>query len=237
MPLYTYTKRKKFNKVLVVKIFSIFLIGLGVLMMTWVLIPILSFNLIYGYKFGETVSPLPDPVPGINNTRPYSEILGLTRTDYTKASVWFPKQPSLPQKTIVTASYLLDIPKLKINDAVVKINSEDLSKSLVHFTGPQPGELGNIVIFGHSTIPWLYNTKDYKTIFTKLPDLTNGDDIYLKNDHISYRYKIIQMRIVSPDNLSVLDQDIDSSYVTLVTCVPPGTFFKRLIVKGRLISI
>jgi sortase A len=41
-----------------------------------------------------------------------------------------------------------------------------------------PGEYGNIVIFGHSTLPQLYNPKDYKTIFTYLPSLEKKDHIF-----------------------------------------------------------
>jgi len=39
---------------------------------------------------------------------------------------------------------------------------------------------------------------------------------------------------VSPRDLSILAQRYDDSYLTLITCVPPGTYFKRLIVRARL---
>lgn len=236
MPLYRYTKKKGLDARLLVKMLSAILIFTGIAMMSWVMYPILSFNITYANKFGELVSPLPEKVTGEDLSGDLVRILGISQTDFTKASVWFPKAPEVP-RDVTLSDYSLTIPKLNIIDAYVKINGEDLAKSLIHFTGPQPGEKGNLVIFGHSTIPWLYNPKDYKTIFTKLPDLKINDEILLTSDKITYTYRISEMKIVSPDNLSVLNQAENNTVLTLITCVPPGTYFKRLVVKGILESI
>ena len=45
------------------------------------------------------------------------------------------------------------------------------------------------------------------------------------------------MYITSPKDLKVLDQNVNEEILTLVTCVPPGTYFKRFIVKARLEKI
>jgi len=39
------------------------------------------------------------------------------------------------------------------------------------------------------------------------------------------------------DKISVLEQKYDASYLTLVTCVPPGTYWKRLVVKAKLVQL
>jgi len=41
---------------------------------------------------------------------------------------------------------------------------------------------------------------------------------------------------VEPEDLSILEQRFDDSYLTLVTCVPPGTYLRRLVVRARLVK-
>ena len=99
-----------------------------------------------------------------------------------------------------------------------------------------PPDNGNAVIFGHSTLPQLYAEGNYKTIFTFLYKLTVGDEIIVTSTNITYKYRIENISVVDPDNTSVLEQSFDDSYITLITCTPPGTIWKRLVVKARLIK-
>ncbi|MCS6956403.1 MAG: sortase, partial [Patescibacteria group bacterium] len=156
--------------------------------------------------------------------------------DFTQASIWF---PSIGNNRLTTTfsvkEYYLSIPKLNINEAKVIVGAEDLSTSLVHYLPESlPGEYGNVVILGHSTLPQLYNVKDYKTIFTFLPSLEKGDIIKIKINDIEYQYVVYDMFIVNPEETSVLKQQKDGSYLTLITCVPPGTYLRRLVVKAKL---
>lgn len=234
MALYSYVKVKHSRRKKIASLVSLILIFSGSSILIWVLYPILAFELFYSPKFVKLISPVSPEIIQQSQIFEYSQVLGTTNTDFTKASVWFPKAINI-KLAVSTSSYNLSIPKLRINNATVMVGGEDLSKSLIHFTGPQPGNYGNPVIFGHSTIPWLYNPQDYKTIFSKLPDLERGDDIFITSDNITYRYQVIDMRVTSPDDLTVLEQNYDSAYITLVTCVPPGTYLKRLVVKGKLV--
>jgi len=236
MALYTYVhKRHKKNKTVAIVI-SIVLLTSGLGLLIWSLLPILMFELYYGPQFGNILTPLPDTsVSSISERLP--KILGFNIIDYTQASVWFPKATGIPpvaSESQGTESYSLSIPKLGIDNANVVVGGDDLTKSLVHFVGPLPGANGNPVIFGHSTLPFLYDPKNYKTIFTKLPNLKKGDEILVRSDSIQYRYIVSDMKITSPDDLSVLNQTYDGSYLTLITCVPPGTTFNRFIVKTKL---
>ena len=90
------------------------------------------------------------------------------------------------------------------------------------------------MIFGHSTLPQLFNAKDYKTIFANAYKLKNGDIIYATVKGVKYSYKIFKTIVVDPSDTSALEQDYDNSYLTLVTCTPPGTTWKRLVIKSRL---
>ena len=56
-------------------------------------------------------------------------------------------------------------------------------------------------------------------------------------DGVAYRYVIYEMVVTDPNDLSVLEQRFDDSYITLVTCVPPGTYWKRLNVKAKLATL
>ena len=239
MALYSYIKEVKAKQVKkrkrrVASIISLGCIGSGLIILIWVLYPILAFDLVYASKFEDLVRPMPEPVIRPALASEISEVLG-TMTDYTKASAWFPKAVNLKLATSNSA-YALSIPRFGINNAHVAVGGESLDNSLIHFTGPLPGNYGNPVIFGHSTLPFLYNPQNYKTIFTHLPDFDRGDDIYTTVDNVTFHYKVDSMKIVTPDDLAVLEQNYDSSYITLVTCVPPGTYIKRLVVKGKLVS-
>lgn len=156
--------------------------------------------------------------------------------DYTEASLWFPSvSKGVNLSALTVKSYNLSIPKLNINNAKVTVGGEDLSKSLIHYVPKSlPGEYGNVVIFGHSTLPQLYNPKDYKTIFTYLPSLDKGDIIKIKMNDAEYEYQVYDMFVINPDEISVLDQQKDGSYLTLITCVPPGTWLQRFVIKAKL---
>lgn len=253
MALYSYLKKKPSTKSKIVKYFSLTSIIVGIAIIVSILYPIVSFDVVYGYKFVNIVTPLPNDSPVQIRTQGLShsylkDNLNLrtdstnfytsfnSKIDYTKARFWFPKArvERLPSST---TDYLLDIPKFGIFAAKVKVGGDDLTKSLIHFTGPLPGNYGNPTIFGHSTIPFLYNPSDYKTIFSKLPDFEKGDDIWVKVNNITYQYKVYDMKVVSPDNLEVFKQDFNSPYITLITCVPLGTYRDRLVVRARLEKI
>lgn len=237
MALYSYIKIRSSRSRTVASILSIVFLISGIGLLIWVLYPILDFELFYAPRFTSLINPIPNEV--IKNAyaqNPVQDNNANDDTDYTKASVWFPKAENVRLATTYT-TYSLSVPKVGIKNATVKIGEEDLSKSLVQFTGPLPPSYGNPVIFGHSTLLWFYNPKDYTTIFSKLPDLTTGDDILVTVDSVTYRYKVYDMKVVYPDDLSVLDQNFSFPNITLVTCVPQGTYLKRLIVKGKLVKI
>lgn len=236
MALYSYVKVSFTRARKIASIISIACITAGIGILVWVLYPILSFEIFYAPRLTGLVRPIPNEV--IKNTiaSDLPAVLGSQTTDYTRASTWFPKAVNLKLATSTT-TYTISIPKVGIENANVVVGGEDLTRSLIHFAGPLPGNYGNPVIFGHSTLLWFYNPKDYKTIFSKLPELKINDVFSVTLDNITYRYKIYEMKIVTPDDLSVLDQDYNSANITLVTCVPPGTYLKRLVVRARLEKI
>jgi len=160
-----------------------------------------------------------------------------TVVDYSQPKAWFPLSRELPASSSNISRYHLSIPELNIKNALVKMEDKDLMTGLVHYPGTAlPGQYGNTVIFGHSVLPQFFNPKDYKTIFSTLPTLNERDEIFLDFDGIVYRYKIYKMVEVTPEDVSVLEQQYDNQYLSLITCVPPGTYLRRLVVRARLVN-
>lgn len=133
--------------------------------------------------------------------------------------------------------FYLTVPKLKIEDAVVQVDSLKFDKTLAHFPGTAlPGQTGNVFITGHSVLPQFANPKNYREIFTQLSDLEIGDDIEVKLNDKVYRYTVQYSRVVDPKETSVLAPiSANGRNLTLMTCVPPGTSLKRLVVIASLI--
>jgi sortase A len=204
----------------------------GLFLLSFAIVPISYYQFFISPKFNEMVKPVPDKV----SATAQSQILGEeTNLDMTKASNWFPAAPRLDQRPSKITSYSLSIPKLKIKNAVVEIGGEDLKKSLIQYGGTAfPGQFGSTVVFGHSNLPQISRPDDYKSIFTTLPELKKGDVILVYFDGVNYRYVVEEMAEVKPDDISVLEQRYDDSYLTLITCVPPGTYLRRLVVRARL---
>lgn len=215
------------------KILIAILLLAGSSFLTLAIFPIIKFQFEYSGKFKQIID------PSSSQTSRSSSVLG-DNTDYTQLSNWFVNTQDnlLPATQINNSSvstYYLSIPKLKIKDAVVTLGSMDLEKSLIQY--PQtalPGQLGNTVIFGHSVLPQFFNSKNYLTIFSTLYKLEQGDEIDLQYDRSTYKYVVEEMYEVQPTNLSVLEQHFDDKTLTLITCSPPGTYIRRLIIKATL---
>ena len=155
-------------------------------------------------------------------------------TDYTDARKWYPSlsNNNAPQDV---SKYTISIPKLKIDKAEVSTKDYDLTQHLVQYFGTSiPGQNGTAIIFGHSTIPSWFDPKNYKTIFSTLHTIKVGDEINATVGDKNYKYKIFSIEITDPEDTNILAQSFDNSYITIVTCTPPGTIWKRLIVRAAL---
>jgi len=209
-------------------------IGGGLL--SFSLAPIAAYEMMVAPKLtAPLLSPLAEePVAGRGGV-----VLGEesgANVDLTKASTWFLDSKREVGEATGVGKFSLWIPKLGIDGATVKVAGEDLSVSLVHYVGTAlPGQPGNTVIFGHSVLPQFYNPKNYMTIFSTLPTLNKGDELVVNYDGVTYRYKVEEIFEVQPKDIQILEQKYSGSYLTLVTCVPPGTYLRRLVVRAKLV--
>lgn len=252
MTLYRYVKKVpvvssgRRTRRLPPKALPVLLVSLGVLFLLNAAYPIVSYQLFVSPRFSQSfVSPTAESAIaqsfGSSEREPSVEngVLGeeIDLLDLTKASNWFPQTDVIFDES-EASSYTLSIPRLGIKEAWVIVGGEDLKKSLIQFPGTAvPGRFGNSVIFGHSVLPQFFNPKNYMTIFSTLPTLKIKDEISVDYNQIRYRYTVEQMIEVSPNDVSILAQRYDDSYLTLITCVPPGTYLKRLIIRARLAKI
>lgn len=232
---YIYLKKEKKSKLVQQKkIARIFFLFIGLAFLGFALFPVISFQLTYSTQLKQIIDPLSAKSPNQS-----SNILGDITTDYTQLSNWFVDDYDDSDQLVNTSNnqstYYLTIPSLNIKDAVVTLGSMDLKKSLIQY--PQtalPGQLGNTVVFGHSVLPQFFSPKNYLTIFSTLYKLKQGDEIILEYDRSTYKYVVEEMFEVKPTNLSVLEQRFDEKLLTLITCSPPGTYLRRLIIKAKL---
>jgi len=245
MAIHVYLKENTSKKRKAINIVSYVTLSIGLLLLFWSFYPVVSFEL---YSRFVLKNGLESPLPNSSTASSIQEaqsVLGSNDAfssnlkDFTQAHLWFPTKQEKGEKLQGgVQEYLLSIPKINITKARVVVGGDDLTRSLIHYVPrSMPGEFGNVSIFGHSTLPQLYNEKDYKTIFTYLPSLQKGDSILVTVGDLEYEYEIYDMFVVNPDKISVLDQQYDASYMTLVTCVPPGTFWKRLVIKAKLVKL
>ena len=219
------------------QVFPIITSIIGLVLITFVVWPIFSYEIISSNETTFTNTGLLNPLA---LQAPVTALIAtpkiVSSVDYTQAGNWFPQaQPSQINKIIGPETYTLSIPKLRINKATVVIGSNDLSKNLIHYAETAlPGQYGSPVIFGHSILPQFYNPTNYISIFSLLPTLNKGDEIIVDYDNVTYTYKITEKQEVLPEDLWVLAQQYDAKKIKLITCVPPGLKTKRLVVTGEL---
>ena len=97
-----------------------------------------------------------------------------------------------------------------------------------HVTGtslPTGGAGTHCAISGHSGLP-------SAMLFTNLDQLTIGDEFSLHILNETMTYRVDQILVVDPYDLTALEIDPAQDYCTLVTCTPYGINSHRLMVRG-----
>ncbi len=235
----------------ILKIASPFFVLLGIVLIGLTVFPMVNYKLIvYKHNKNELASPVSDfqiaeakgkikaapispQVAGVNTKN--VQTIKAQEIDYHQLNNWFPAAPVPEVNNSKITHYTLSIPKLNIEDAIVEVGGQEIKNTLIHYPGTAlPGEYGNSVIFGHSVLPVFYNPKDYKAIFSTIPTLDKGDKIYLNYDGMEFIYEVEKYFEVKPEQVSVLQQKFNEQVLSLITCVPPGTYIKRGVIKGRL---
>lgn len=167
--------------------------------------------------------------------------IGLFGVTHKKTVATTKTSPKAETKSVPAfTDFHLLIPSLDISAPVIadvdgsdkKAYFKALQGGVAHFKDTaKPGGSSNIFIFGHSSYyPW--DPGEYKEIFKNLEDIKIGDEIDLWYQSHEYKYKVTETKVVEPSDVSVL-KPTPKEQLTLMTCVPPGTAEKRLIVIAK----
>jgi sortase A len=90
---------------------------------------------------------------------------------------------------------------------------------------PVGGESTHCVLSGHRGLP-------SAKLFTNLDKLVEGDTFVIRVLDEVYTYKVDQILIVEPEDVSALTIEDGKDLCTLVTCTPYGINSHRLLVRG-----
>lgn len=235
-----YKKRNKKNVKKIIRISGLTLSLLGIIFGLYVFFPLVSYEIYLKPVFASASYASPIPKNTIITKNYLKSLLNNTASaisgvNYNNATNWLPPSYGEKDGSTTVSTYAISIPKIDLEDAVVSTLDTDLTSHLVHFPGTAvPPSKGTAAVFGHSTLPQLFDRQNYKTIFAKIHDVTLGDTIIVTVKNTLYTYRVFDIQITDPEDSSYLTQSYDASYLYIITCTPPGTTWKRLIIKTRL---
>lgn len=166
-----------------------------------------------------------------------------------KTEINYSVSGNLPEKSKVIVPVDKDfgivIPKINANSKVIAdvdpYNEQEyqwaLTKGVAQAKGTAlPGEEGNVFIFSHSSVNF-YEAAKYNSVFYLLSKLERGDEVILYYQNKEFKYKVTDKITVDPANLSYLTEKTSKKMLTLMTCWPPGTTLKRLIIIAEMSDI
>ncbi len=163
--------------------------------------------------------------------------------------VWWRAIRHLPTATVPAAAMPTPLPNQSVialpglDQALPLIYSDTLEEekiqeyltqgAVVLPLGTSFGEKGNMVVTAHSSGSQAFGP--YRFAFAKLADLEAGQEYTIQTPAARYTYKVYGKEVVWPHEVNKLPND-DRSTVTLVTCWPLWTNFKRLLVHAELVK-
>jgi len=144
-----------------------------------------------------------------------------------------------PDVTIKIKKVGVDAPVILADSFLEKDLQEDLQKGVVLYpkTGI-PGQAGNVVITGHSS-NYAWAKGSYNYIFEKINNLEDGDEIILESTQsdgkkFEYVYHVTGKEVMNPNDNRIFEDPADKKVLTIATCWPLGTNFKRMVLKAQM---
>ncbi|MGI8419119.1 MAG: sortase [Candidatus Levyibacteriota bacterium] len=215
---------------------------LGLCLGMYTFFPLISYELYIKPAFASQAFASPIPQTTMVTQASIQSLLKNTATQIAdiaehNSDSWLPTANSYKEVGVTSSlsNFYLSIPTLGIDNAYVSNTDNNVNLHLIHFPGTTlPPHVGNAAIFGHSTLPQWFDPHNPHAIFATAHTLKVDDIIKVTVSNQVYTYKIINIHIVDADDTSYLQQDSDGSYLTIITCTPPGTTWKRLVIKSKL---
>jgi len=136
-------------------------------------------------------------------------------------------------------NFWLDIntDKVKVKAPIVNgITDDKLDQGVGrHKTTALPGEYGNMVLSGHR---WKFGDNPAYRVFEDLDKLKNGDKIVVHYGTKVFEYEVYEQGTVRPNKKGGKEilKKTDDKILTLYTCTPKYTAFKRLYYRAKLVE-
>ncbi|OGZ34968.1 MAG: hypothetical protein A2174_00075 [Candidatus Portnoybacteria bacterium RBG_13_41_18] len=110
-----------------------------------------------------------------------------------------------------------------------------LNQGVLVYPGSKlPGEAGEVFLTGHSST-YIWNKTPFGQVFTLLDKLEIGDIVTVYYGQHKFDYQVTNKFVTTPDKVA-LKSASDTKTITLFTCWPIGTTWKRLVVEGAEIE-
>lgn len=141
---------------------------------------------------------------------------------------------TLPNDRLLIPSISVDAPVIwEVEESQI---NDKLLQGVVHYKGTAlpSQDAGNVFITGHSSNYWWIKS-NFNQVFALLPQLKVGDKVALTYKNNKYVYEVYDKFVVNPDQIDVLKTIDNMSTLTLMSCVPIGTNFQRLIIRSKLL--
>jgi len=152
------------------------------------------------------------------------------------------KQQPVDSVKPVNSQFGIIIPKIQANASVIanvdpfnpQVYQQSLTRGVAHAQNSSlPDQPGNMFIFSHSSANF-YQATRYNSIFYLLHKLVPGDQIIIYYQDNPYYYQVVSKQYVQPQAVEYLRSFSPQHTLTLMTCWPPGTTLKRLIIQANL---
>lgn len=178
------------------------------------------------YTVRQTISSLPDNY--------------LPTVDSSNSTTKTPESTTLlteGQPILTIAKLNIQVPVIPEVDASRQYNyNTALKNGVAHMKGTAAldSTTGNSFIFGHSS-RFIRSGGPYDTVFANLDKLKEGDELWLTNNGQAEKYQVVRSQSVSANDSSVTESK-SHRQITLMSCWPIGTTFKRWIVQADLVK-
>lgn len=162
---------------------------------------------------------------------------------YEKSKLTDDTQTKTQQLEPQNKDFSIVIPKIGATSPIIKdvnpfnssVYQQALTKGVAHARGTSyPGKGQNIFLFSHSSQDF-YQASRYNSIFYLINKLEKNDTITLYYQGEKHTYKVTEKQIISAEAVQYLKKT-DKETLHLMTCWPPGTTLKRLLVTAKPIS-
>ena len=140
-----------------------------------------------------------------------------------------------PVKIEIPAINLVTVVANPTTTDVEVLDTDLLSGAVRYPTSARLGEVGNVVLFGHSSYLPIVGNQAYKT-FNGIQKLVAGDIVTVSSLHTAYTYRVKSMTKESAASDAGIELATNGRVLTLATCNSFGTKSDRFIVTADFVE-